>query len=115
MISDHPSAFGDGSGSGKSAAHDDLHRLRSRLQEILESIDKFESPIQLPPILDVSSAGDDPPRLGGARATGDTAIHGLRGLVESIRRDLDVLTKVSSDAIQDVPASRFRSAFVSSS
>lgn len=95
MISDHPSAFGDGSGNGQSAAHADLHRLRSRLQEILETIDKFESPIRLPPILDVSLASDEPSRLGGGRAAGETTIPGLRGLEEAFRRDLDVLTKVS--------------------
>jgi hypothetical protein len=95
MISDDSSALGDGSGSGKCAAHVDLHRLRSRLQEILETIDNFESPIRLPPVLDVSLAGDEPSRLGGARATGEAAIPGLRGLEEAFRRDLDVLTKVS--------------------
>lgn len=115
MISDHSSAFGDGSVSGQNAAHADLHRLRSRLQEILETIDKFESPTRLPPILDVSLAGDDPSRLGAARATGETAIPGLRGLEESFRRDLDVLTKVSSSPIRDVLALGFRNTLIGSS
>lgn len=112
MISDDHSAFGDGSGSGRSAAHVDLHRLRSRLQDILGTIDKFESPIRPPPILDVSLAGDDPSRLGGARVAGETAIPGLRGLEESFRRDLDVLTKVSLRTIQGV---LFGSTLISSS
>lgn len=113
MISDGYSAFGDGSGNGQSAAHADLHRLRLRLQEILETIDKFESPIRLPPILDAPLASEDPSRLGGTRATGETAIPGLRGLEESIRRDLGVLTKVGSSAIQDVLIFGLRSAFSS--
>lgn len=115
MISDSSSALGDGSGSGNGSAHADLHRLRSRLQEILETIDKFESPIRLPPVLDVSFVGDDPSRPGGARPAGEIAIPGLRGLEESIRRDFDVLTKVSSGLIQDAPASGFRSPLISSS
>lgn len=117
MISDNPSAFGDGSGSGNghNGAHIDLHRLRLRLQDILETIGKFESPIRLPPVLDTSLAGDDPSRLGGTKAIGEAAIPGLRGLEESIRRDLDVLTKVCFSPILNALASAFSNALISSS
>lgn len=85
--------------SGYNGAHADLHRLRLRLQEILESINAFEPPIRLPPVLDASLVGDDTSRVGGARVVGKAALPGLRGLEESVRRDLDVLTKVGKDDI----------------
>ncbi|KAF9645257.1 hypothetical protein BDM02DRAFT_3101679, partial [Thelephora ganbajun] len=87
----------DRSRSGYNGAHADLHRLRSRLQEILKSIRAFEPPILLPPVLDTSLANDDPSRVGGARVMSKTALPGLRGLEESVRRDLDVLTKFLTD------------------
>lgn len=95
MVSDGTSA--DQNESGYNGAHVDLHRLRLRLQEILGSIYAFESPIRLPPVLDASLAGDDPSRVGGSRTAAETAIPGLRGLEESVRRDLDVLTKFLDD------------------
>lgn len=101
------SASEDRSGSGRNdGAHGDLHRLRLRLREILESIHTFESPIRPPPVLDVSLANDDPARVGGVRTAEKTILPGLRGLEESVRRDLDVLTKVSESFIQGVPGSR---------
>ena len=106
MVSDGTPA--DQNKSGYNGAHVDLHRLRLRLQEILGSIYAFESPIRLPPVLDASLAGDDHPRVGGAGAAAETAIPGLRGLEESVRRDLDVLTKVSSPAIRYHPSPGLR-------
>lgn len=91
----------DRSGSGRSdGPHGDLHRLRLRLREILESIHTFEPSIRPPPVLDVSLANDDPARVGGARAAEKAVLPGLRGLEESVRRDLDVLTKVGKGVIQ---------------
>ena len=98
-----PSASEDRSVSGRNGPHGDLHRLRLRLQDILESIHAFEPPIRPPPVLDVSLMNDDPgSRVGGVRAVGKTALPGLRGLEESVRRDLDVLTKVGESIIQGV-------------
>jgi len=94
MVSNSYSASEDRSGGAYNGAHADLDRLRSRLQEILESIHAFEPPIRLPPVLDASLANDDPSRLGGVRVVGRTVLPGLRGLEESVRRNLDVLTKV---------------------
>ena len=65
----------------------------------MESIHTFEPPIRPPPVLDTSLANDDPARIGGIRAAGSTVLPGLRGLEESVRRDLDVLTKVGVDII----------------
>ncbi|KAF9781295.1 hypothetical protein BJ322DRAFT_267761 [Thelephora terrestris] len=96
MISDGSSAPEDQSGGGYNGVHVDLHRLRLRLQEILTSIRAFESAIQLPPVLDVSLVGEDPSRVGGI-GSGETTIPGLRGLEESVRRDLDVLAKFLDD------------------
>ena len=101
------SASEDRSRSGcNDGAHDDLHRLRVQLREILESIHTFESPIRPLPVLDVSLANDDPARVGGVRAAEKAVLPGLRGLEESVRRDLDVLTKVRGCAIQGVLSSR---------
>ena len=91
------SASEDRNGSGYNGVHADLHRLRSRLREILESIYAFEPPIRPPPVLDASSANDDPSRVGTARKA---TVPGLRGLEESVRRDLDVLTKVGENVTQ---------------
>ena len=99
MASDSPSASEGRHGNGYNGIHADLHRLRLRLREILKSIDAFEPPIRLPPVLDASLASDDPSRIGGARLAGKTALPGLRGLEESVRRDLDVLTKVGGNHI----------------
>lgn len=96
----------DRNGSGYNGVHADLYRLRLRLQEILESIHTFEPPIRPPPVLDTSLANDDPSRVGGARLTGRAALPGLKGLEESVRRDLDVLTKVGENVIQGVLGSR---------
>ena len=90
----------DQNGSGYNGAHADLHRLRSRLREILESIYAFEPPIRPPPVLDASLANDDSSRARSARKA---ALPGLRGLEESIRRDLDVLTKVGENVTQGTP------------
>jgi hypothetical protein len=109
MISDGSSAPEDQSGGGYNGVHVDLHRLRLRLQEILTSIRAFESAIQLPPVLDVSLVGDDPSRVGGV-GSGETTIPGLRGLEESVRRDLDVLTKVRLNTIQYALGSKLSSA-----
>lgn len=110
MVSDGSSPSGDRFGSGYNGVHVDLHRLRLRLQEILKSIHAFESPIRLPPVLDASSASDDPSRVGG-----DTVIPGLRGLEESVRRDLDVLIKVCGSIIlPECASSRLRGASISS-
>ena len=106
MISDPSSASEGRNGSGYNAAHADLHRLSSRLREILESIYAFEPPIRLPPVLDAAVVNDDPSRVGGVRLAGKTGLPGLRGLEESVRRDLDVLTKVGENIIQAVPAGR---------
>jgi hypothetical protein len=93
----------DRSGSGRNdGAHGHLDRLRLRLREILESIHAFESPIRPPPVLDVSLANEDPARVGGVRTAEKVVLPGLRGLEESVRRDLDVLTKVSGNVIQCV-------------
>jgi len=100
MVSDSSSASEDRSAGGYNGAHADLDRLRSRLQGILESIHAFEPPIRLPPVLDVSLANDEPSRLGGVRVVGKTVLPGLRGLEESIRRDLDVLNKVGENFSQ---------------
>ena len=97
-----PSASEDRSASGYNGVHADLHRLRSRLQEILESIDVFEPPVRPPPVLDASLVNDDPARVGGVRTAGKTVLPGLRGLEESVRRDLDVLTKVGESITQGV-------------
>jgi len=89
------SASEDRSGDGcNDSAHPDLRRLRLRLQEILEAICSFEPPVRLPPVLDVSLATDDPSRVAGK-----TPLPGLRGLEESVRRDLEVLTKVCEDIV----------------
>ena len=114
MVSDGTSPSEDQSGNGYNGAHVDLHRLRLRLQEILASIHAFEPSIRLPPVLDVSVAADDPYRVGGT-GTGEANIPGLRGLEESAHRDLDVLTRVSSNVIQYLLDSGLRSVSVSSS
>ena len=106
MTSDPSSASEDRNGSGCKAAHADLHRLSLRLREILESIYAFEPPIRLPPVLDASLVNDDASRAGGVRLAGKTALPGLRGLEESVRRDLDVLTKVGENILQGVSAGR---------
>ena len=106
MTSDPPSASEDRNGSGYNAAHADLHRLSLRLREILESIYAFEPPIRVPPVLDTSLVNDDASRVGGVRLAGKAALPGLRGLEESVRRDLDVLTKVGENILQGVPAGR---------
>lgn len=98
-----PNSSQDQSGSGRDGPHADLHRLRLRLREILDSIHAFEPPIRSPPVLDVSLANDDSTRAGGVRGlVGKTAIPGLRGLEESVRRDLDVLTKVGKSDVWGV-------------
>ena len=106
MSQNPPSASEDRSGSGRNGLHADLHRLRSRLQEILESICAFEPPVRPPPVLDVSLTNDDPARVGGVRAAGKTVLPGLRGLEESVRRDLDVLTKVGENIPRGVTGIR---------
>ena len=106
MTSDPSSASEDRNGSGYNAAHADLHRLSLRLQEILESIYAFEPPIRLPPVLDTSLVNDDASRVGGVRLAGKTAFPGLRGLEESVRRDLDVLTKVGENTLRGLPTGR---------
>ena len=105
MVSDGYSTSEDQDGSGYNGVHVDLYRLRSRLQEISRSIYTFESPIRLPPVLDASLAGDNSSRTRSVRGSDEMVIPGLRALEESIRRDLDVLTKVSSHNIPDVLAS----------
>lgn len=105
MVSDGSSTCEDQSGGGYNGAFVDLHRLRLQLQEILGSIFAFQSPARLPPVLDVSSVNDGPPRVGGAKPPGENGLPGLRALEESIRRDLEVLTKVSTSAIPDAPGS----------
>lgn len=98
-----PNSSEDQSGSRRDGPHADLHRLRSRLQEILDSIHTFEPPIRSPPVLDVSLTNDDSARAGGVRGlVGKTAVPGLRALEESVRRDLDVLTKVGKNVIWGV-------------
>ena len=97
MASDSSSTSEDRSGSGPSGAHAELYQLRPRLQEILESICAFEPPIRSPPVLDASLVSDDPSGIGGARVVRKTALPGLRGLEESVRRDLDVLNKVGKN------------------
>lgn len=95
-----PNSSEDQSGSRGDGPHADLHRLRSRLQEILDSIHTFEPPIRSPPVLDASLTNDYSARVGGVRGVvGKTAVPGLRGLEESVRRDLDVLTKVGESVI----------------
>ena len=106
MVSDSSSDSEDRNGSGYNAAHADLHRLNSKLRGILESIYAFEPPIRAPPVLDASLVNDDASRVGGVRLAGKTTLPGLRGLEESVRRDLDVLTKVGENIIHGIPAGR---------
>lgn len=97
----------DRNGNGPNdGAHGRLHRLRLRLREILESIHTFEPPIRLPPVLDASLANDDPTRMGSVRPAEKAMLPGFRGLEESVRRDLDVLTKVGASVIQCALGSR---------
>lgn len=71
--------------------HPDLQRLRSELREIYIAMATFGSS-QLaakPPILDLS--GDSNNEFHSHQ----DAVHGLRALKDAVRRDLDVLEKVS--------------------
>lgn len=77
--------------------HLELHSLRSQLREIYEAISTFGA-TQLavkPPILESSIDLND----GGVNEefhSHQDAVKGLRALRDSIRRDLDVLEKVSA-------------------
>lgn len=71
--------------------HPELHRLRTQLQEMLESMSKFVPAMPKPPIIDSSfdlsgHAGEDVQRRD--------AIRGMRSLKDTVKRDLDVLEKV---------------------
>lgn len=75
----------------KEVPHPDLQRLRSELREIYIAMATFGSS-QLaakPPILDLS--GDSNNEFHSHQ----DAVHGLRALKDAVRRDLDVLEKVS--------------------
>ena len=77
-------------------AHPELQSLRRQLREIYEAIATFGS-TQLavkPPILESSidpNGGD----VNEEFHSHQDAVHGLRALRDSIRRDLDILEKVS--------------------
>ncbi|KIP04047.1 hypothetical protein PHLGIDRAFT_212975 [Phlebiopsis gigantea 11061_1 CR5-6] len=70
--------------------HPELHRLRTQLREMLESMSKFVPAMPKPPIIDSSfnlsgHAGEDVQRRD--------AIRGMRSLKDTVKRDLDVLEK----------------------
>ncbi len=74
--------------------HPELHDLRSQLREIYHAMATFGS-TQLaakPPILDSSI---DLSRESEEFHSHQDAVHGLRALRDAVRRDLDVLEKVS--------------------
>lgn len=75
--------------------HPELQNLRRQLREIYDAMATFGS-AQLaakPPILDSSI---DPSRDGSEEFhSHQDAVHGLRALRDAVRRDLDVLEKVS--------------------
>ncbi|KAH9903450.1 hypothetical protein C8Q73DRAFT_635400 [Cubamyces lactineus] len=78
-------------------AHPELHALRDQLREIFNAMATFGSAAfaAKPPILDSSiNLGGDPNEEFHAH---EDAIHGLRALRESVKRDLDVLEKFLND------------------
>jgi hypothetical protein len=71
-------------------AHAELHATRSQLRDVYESIRAYQHPIARPPIIDAcfEDRVDDVQHV--------EAVPGLRGLRESVRKDLDILDKVGS-------------------
>lgn len=75
--------------------HPELHDLRDRLREIYTAMATFGSAhlSVRPPILDssIDLSGDTNDEFHSHQ----DAVHGLRALRDAVRRDLDVLEKVS--------------------
>ena len=81
------------------SAHSDLEVLRDRLRNLYNAMSTFGSTqfAVKPPILDSSidlSGGD----VSEEFHSHQDVVHGLRALKDSVKRDLDVLEKVSLTA-----------------
>ena len=74
-------------------SHADLHVLRDKLIGILKSVSSFAPSVSRPPIIDSSFDLAGNPAENAHRPD---AVKGLRALKDSVKRDLDVLEKVSS-------------------
>lgn len=88
--------------------HRDLEALRIKLRDVLASITAFNPPVAHPPIIDASADNsDDGPK--------HDSIRGLRKLKESVKRDLDILEKVSISFISILKRNNYNGLFLSSS
>lgn len=82
------------SSEAQSLPHPELQIQRQRLRAILQAIPLFGSGIVKPPIIDASidSSGDE-------EKQSQDSVYGLRSLRDAVRRDLDVLEKVSNSPL----------------
>lgn len=72
--------------------HADLHALREKLKDILQSVSSFAPSVSRPPIIDSSFDLVGNP---AENAPQQDEVKGLRALKDTVKRDLDVLEKVS--------------------
>jgi hypothetical protein len=73
----------------KGSTTSDFVELKSQLEDILASVHAYQHPVSKPPIIDAcfEDRVDDVQHVD--------SIPGLRAFKDSVRKDLDVLTKVN--------------------